>query len=165
LQYNQNYLSRNNMEVVSGGKVINDSGINWHKYSKNIPFKIRQKPGDENSLGKIKFIFPNSFNIYLHDTPSKELFSQSKRNFSHGCIRVENPKKLALYLLRSNNIWNQKRLDKALKTNREIEIKIEPRIPVYIVYFTAWVDVNGNLNFRNDIYDLDNELAKEIFAE
>jgi L,D-transpeptidase YcbB len=165
LQYNQNYLSRNNMEVVSGGKVINDSGINWHKYSKNIPFKIRQKPGDENSLGKIKFIFPNSFNIYLHDTPSKELFSQSKRNFSHGCIRVENPKKLALYLLRNNKIWNQKRLDKALKTNREIEIKIEPRIPVYIVYFTAWVDVNGNLNFRNDIYNLDNELAKEIFAE
>ncbi len=165
LQYNQNYLSRNNMEVVSGGKVINDSGINWHKYSKNIPFKIRQKPGDENSLGKIKFIFPNSFNIYLHDTPSKELFSQSKRNFSHGCIRVENPKKLALYLLRNNNIWNQKRLDKTLKTNREIEIKIEPRIPVYIVYFTAWVDVNGNLNFRNDIYNLDNELAKEIFAE
>ena len=165
LKRNRNYLSRNNMEVVSGGKVINPSTINWHKYSKNVPFEIRQKPGNDNSLGKMKFLFPNSFSIYLHDTPSKELFDRNKRDFSHGCIRVENPKKLAMYLLRNDNTWNQEKVYKVLENNTETAIIINPTIPVYITYFTAWVDVNGNLNFRNDIYNLDDELAKEIFEE
>jgi L,D-transpeptidase YcbB len=166
LKRNPNYLSRNNMEVVSSdGKAIVASTINWKKYSKNIPFIIRQKPGNNNSLGKMKFLFPNSFNIYLHDTPSKELFDRNKRDFSHGCIRVENPKKLAMYLLRNNSTWNQEKVDKILETKNETGIAIKPNIPVYITYFTAWVDINGNLNFRNDIYNLDEELAKEIFEE
>ena len=165
LKRNTNYLSRNNMEVVSGGKVINPRTINWNKYSKNIPFEIRQKPGNNNSLGKMKFLFPNSYSIYLHDTPSKELFDRNKRDFSHGCIRVENPKKLAMYLLRNDKNWNQVNVDKVLQTNTETGIEIKPTIPVYITYFTAWVDVKGNLNFRNDIYNLDEELAKEIFVE
>ncbi len=164
LKRNRNYLSRNNMEVVLGGKVVDTRTINWNKYSK-IPFEIRQKPGNDNSLGKMKFLFPNSFSIYLHDTPSKELFDRNKRDFSHGCIRVKNPKKLALYLLRNDNIWNEENVDKVLKTNISTEIAIKPTIPVYITYFTAWVDINGNLNFRNDIYNLDDELAKEIFEE
>ncbi|MEO8234145.1 MAG: L,D-transpeptidase family protein [Flavobacterium sp.] len=166
LKRNSNYLSRNNMEVVSySGKEISASTINWNKYSKNVPFIIRQKPGDDNSLGKMKFLFPNSFSIYLHDTPSKELFNQNKRDFSHGCIRVENPKKLALYLLKNNKSWNQDKVNKVLKTNTETGIAIKPNMPVYIAYFTAWVDSEGNLNFRNDIYNLDDELAKEIFEE
>lgn len=165
LKRDPNYLSANNMEVVSGGNVINSSSINWDKYSKNIPFEIRQKPGNNNSLGKMKFLFPNSFNIYLHDTPSKELFDRNKRDFSHGCIRVENPMKLAMHLLKKDKIWNQEKVDKVLKTNTETGIAIKPNMPVYIVYFTAWVDVDGNLNFRNDIYNLDEELAKEIFVE
>lgn len=164
LKRNRNYLSNNNMEVVSGGKVINPKTINWNKYSK-IPFEIRQKPGIENSLGKMKFLFPNSFDIYLHDTPSKELFNRNKRDFSHGCIRVENPKKLAIYLLRNNKTWSLENVDKILETSKETEIEIKPTIPVYITYFTAWVDVKGNLNFRNDIYNLDDDLAKEIFEE
>ena len=103
LKQNANYLSKNNMEVVDNdGHSINTSTINWNIYKKNVPFIIRQKPGNENALGVIKFLFPNSFNIYLHDTPSKELFSKNKRDFSHGCIRVENPKKLAYYLLRND---------------------------------------------------------------
>jgi L,D-transpeptidase YcbB len=166
LKRNRNYLSKNNMEVVSNdGKVINAATINWNNYSKNIPFIIRQKPGNDNSLGKMKFLFPNSFNIYLHDTPSKELFDRNKRDFSHGCIRVENPKKLAMYLLRNDKTWSQEKVDDVLKTTTETGISIKPNIPVYITYFTAWVDVNGNLNFRDDIYNLDEELAKEIFAE
>ncbi|MFM9989198.1 murein L,D-transpeptidase [Flavobacterium sp.] len=166
LKRNANYLSRNNMEVVSNtGKVINASTINWHKYSKNVPFIIRQKPGDNNSLGKMKFLFPNSFSIYLHDTPSKELFNQNKRDFSHGCIRVENPKKLAFYLLKNDKNWSQEKVDEVLKTKKETGIPVKPNMPVYIAYFTAWVDSNGNLNFRKDIYNLDDELAKEIFAE
>jgi L,D-transpeptidase YcbB len=166
LKRNPNYLSRNNMEVVSNdGKVINAATINWNNYSKNVPFIIRQKPGNDNSLGKMKFLFPNSFSIYLHDTPSKELFDRNKRDFSHGCIRVENPKKLAMYLLRNDKTWSQEKVGKVLKTKTETGISVKPNIPVYITYFTAWVDVNGNLNFRDDIYNLDEELAKEIFEE
>ena len=166
LKNNPNYLSRNNMQVVSStGKVIDASTINWNKYSKNVPFIIRQKPGNNNSLGAMKFLFPNSFSIYLHDTPSKELFNQNKRDFSHGCIRVENPKRLALYLLKNDKGWNQDKVDKILKTKKETGIAIKPNMPVYIAYFTAWVDSKGNLNFRDDIYDLDDELAKEIFVE
>jgi L,D-transpeptidase YcbB len=166
LKRNANYLDKNNMEVVSDeGKPINAATIHWNKYSKNVPFIIRQKPGNDNSLGKMKFLFPNSFDIYLHDTPSKELFDRNKRDFSHGCIRVENPKKLLLYLLQNNASWNQEKIDNVLKTSKETGIAIKPNMPVYITYFTAWVDVNGNLNFRNDIYNLDDELAKEIFAE
>ena len=162
---NANYLSSNNMEVVSGAKVINPSSINWQKYSKSFPFDMRQKPGNDNSLGKMKFLFPNSFSIYLHDTPAKELFNRNKRDFSHGCIRVENPKKLALYLLRNNANWNQNKIDNILTTIEETNIEVKPTIPVYITYFTAWVDSKGNLNFRNDIYDLDDDLAKEIFED
>ena len=166
LKRNSNYLSRNNMEVVSpDGKAMNAAKIDWQKYSKNVPFIIRQKPGNDNALGKMKFLFPNNFSIYLHDTPSKELFNQNKRDFSHGCIRVENPKKLAMYLLQNNKSWNQEKVEKVLKTNTETGITIKPNMPVYIAYFTAWVDSKGNLNFRNDVYNLDDALAKEIFAE
>ncbi len=165
LKRNRNYLVQNNMEALADGKVLNSSNINWNKFGSNIPYKIRQKPNAENSLGKMKFLFPNSYSIYLHDTPAKELFDRSKRDFSHGCIRVENPKKLAMHLLQNNKSWNEQNIDKILKTNTETEIEISPKIPVYIAYFTAWVDSKGNLNFRNDIYDLDEQLAKEIFKD
>ena len=166
LKRNSNYLSKNNMEVVSyDGKSINASNINWNKYTKNVPFIIRQKPGNENALGKMKFLFPNSFSIYLHDTPSKGLFDRNKRDFSHGCIRVENPKKLMLYLLENNQTYTEEKINKILKTNIETGISVKPNMPVYIAYFTAWVDYKGNLNFRNDIYNLDEELAKEIFVD
>ena len=163
LQQNKNYLESNNMEVLSGDKVIDATKIDWSKYTKNIPFLIRQKPGLENALGKMKFLFPNNFNIYLHDTPAKELFNQGRRDFSHGCIRVENPKKLALYLLDKNRGWNADKVDQVLKTTQETGIAIKPKLPVYIVYFTAWVDSNNQLNFRNDIYNLDEQLGKVLF--
>lgn len=164
LKQNASYLSKNNMEVLAGNQVVNPSKINWNSYKETIPFEIRQKPGKNNSLGKIKFLFPNSFNIYLHDTPEKRLFNQTERDFSHGCIRVETPKKLALYLLRNDKKWNPSKVEKTLATNQNIEISISPSIPVYITYFTAWVDNKGRLNFRNDIYNLDEQLEKEVFA-
>ncbi len=165
LKRNPAYLTKNNMEVLSGEHIVNASRINWKKYEKNIPFTIRQKPGRDNALGKMKFLFPNNFSIYLHDTPTKSLFNRTKRDFSHGCIRVENPMKLALYFLKNNKEWNQVKIDSILTTGKEFDISIKPTIPVYIAYFTAWVDNKGNLNFRNDIYDLDAALAKEIFAK
>lgn len=165
LKQDASYLKKNNMELVSGGEVVNASKIKWSNYATTIPFEVRQKPGSDNSLGKMKFLFPNGFNIYLHDTPSKELFDRNKRDFSHGCIRVENPKKLALYLLRNDKDWKEEKIDEVLKTTTETKIALKPKVPVYITYFTAWVDHNGNLNFRNDIYNLDDKLAKEVFEK
>jgi murein L,D-transpeptidase YcbB/YkuD len=165
IKENPNYLADNNMEVLSGNKVINPSTIDWDKYQGNVPFIIRQKPGLDNALGKMKFLFPNNFNIYLHDTPSKGLFKESKRAFSHGCIRVEDPKKLLLYFLRKDKAWNEEKVDSVLKTDKEVGIQVKPTVPVYIVYFTSWVDNKGQLNFRNDIYNLDQQLSNEIFGE
>ncbi len=165
IKENPNYLKDNNMEVLSGDKVINSSNINWNKYKGDVPFTIRQKPGLDNALGKMKFLFPNNFNIYLHDTPSKGLFNESKRAFSHGCIRVENPKKLLMYFLRNDTSWNPEKVESVFKTGKETGIPIKPTVPVYIVYFTSWVDNTGQLNFRNDIYNLDEQLSNEIFGE
>jgi L,D-transpeptidase YcbB len=139
------YLARNNMERYNGG--------------------VRQKPGKNNSLGKIKFLFPNNYNIYLHDTPSKSLFGETKRGFSHGCVRVQEPQKLAAYLLRKDANWNIEKMNTVLQTDIETPITLSPTIPVYIVYFTTWVDSAGDLNFRNDLYNLDEKLSKEIFGK
>ena len=165
LKRNSRYLSRNNMEVLSGNTVVNAANIDWNKYSGNVPYNFRQKPGKNNSLGKIKFLFPNHFSIYLHDTPAKSLFNESNRAFSHGCIRVSEPHKLALYLLRKEVNWNEEKVDNILKTDNETIIKVKPTVPVYIAYFTAWVDNTGALNFRKDIYHLDEKLSEEIFGQ
>ncbi|HEY1056516.1 MAG TPA: L,D-transpeptidase family protein [Emticicia sp.] len=151
--------------VLSGNKVINPSSVDWGAYTKNVPYIIRQKPGNKNSLGKMKFLFPNSYNIYLHDTPSKGHFGDSKRAFSHGCIRLSDPKRLAFYLLRNNTEWTKDKINEVLETEKETGIKVSPAIPVYIVYFTSWVDNTGQINFRNDLYGLDAKLSAEIFGE
>ncbi len=164
LKNNPNYLEANNMEAYAGNELIDANNINWNQYENAVPFEFRQKPGMDNSLGKIKFLFPNNYNIYLHDTPAKGLFGDTKRAFSHGCIRVENPKKLALHLLKNQPNWTEQKVDEVLETNTETGIKVNPFIPVYIAYFTAWVDVNGQLNFRNDLYNLDSKLSKEVFG-
>ncbi|MEZ4903685.1 MAG: L,D-transpeptidase family protein [Spirosomataceae bacterium] len=165
LKRNPGYLARNNMEVVSGGKVLNPYSINWNAYKKNAPFTIRQKPGKSNSLGKVKFLFPNSYSIYLHDTPSKSLFGESRRAFSHGCIRVAEPEKLALHVLKNNPAWSAEKLETIWKSGKEKWINVSPPLPVYIAYFTTWVDNTGQLNFRKDLYGLDKTLGKEIFGE
>lgn len=167
LKKNSNYLAHNNIEVFSGKNEVNPNSINWNKYraDANVPFDFRQKPGKNNSLGKMKFMFPNNYHIYLHDTPAKGLFGDTKRAFSHGCIRVENPKKLALYLLKNQPIWNEQKVDNILTTDKQTGINVKPTIPVYIAYFTAWVDGNGQLNFRNDLYNLDSKLSKEVFGD
>lgn len=146
---NANYLSRNNMEVIKTGNT----------------YLYRQKPGDKNALGKIKFLFPNQYSIYLHDAPAKSLFNTSIRAFSHGCIRVADAKKLALYILNKQADWSEIKLNGILATNVETPISIEPTIPVFIAYFTTWVDSSGAIHFRKDIYGLDHRLDLEIFGE
>jgi murein L,D-transpeptidase YcbB/YkuD len=165
LKKSSSYLSKNNMEVFENGLQINPNTVNWSKYPRSGPYNFRQKPGKNNSLGKIKFLFPNPYNIYLHDTPSKSDFKKSQRAFSHGCIRVQNPKTLAEYILRNNSKWNIENINNVLETNREQAIKIEPKVPVFVVYLSAWVDHTGQLNFRDDIYGFDKKLSKEIFEK
>ena len=143
IRRNSNYLSKMNMEKTGNS--------------------FRQKPGGKNSLGKVKFIFPNSYNIYFHDTPSKSLFNQDKRAFSHGCIRLAEPQKLAAYLLRFQPEWTTKAITDAMNTSKENRVTLKKEVPVFISYFTTWVDEEGLLNFRDDVYGHDKNLAKGLF--
>jgi murein L,D-transpeptidase YcbB/YkuD len=161
------YLNRLNMEIVgASGKVISPGAINLSKYSgNNFPYIVRQKPGGANSLGKVKFLFPNEYNIYLHDTPSKGLFNETKRSFSHGCIRVSEPKHLAQWLLRKDSSWTDTKIDAAMNAAKEKYVTLKQTVPVYIGYFTAWVNSKGQLNFRDDVYGHDAKLAKLLFGK
>ena len=112
----------------------------------------------------VKFLFPNSFNIYLHDTPAKTLFGESSRAFSHGCIRVMKPAKLAAFLLKNNVEWNSAKISQAMNAGRQQYVTIKNAVPVFIAYFTAFVDRKGTLNFNKDIYKLDDHLADMLIS-
>ena len=116
---------------------------------------IRQLPGAGNSLGKVKFLFPNSHNIYFHDTPAKSLFSIRKRTFSHGCIRLAEPQKLAEYLLRNDAAWTPEKIRQAMDSGKEQFVQLQNPVAVSITYFTAFVDAGGQFHFREDVYGHD----------
>lgn len=145
IEKNENYLAEHNME--------------WEGEN------IRQKPGKDNSLGLVKFLFPNNNNIYLHDSPAKELFNVEKRAFSHGCIRVEKPKELANLILEDDSNWTPEKIDEAMNKGEESWYTLKTKIPVYIAYFTAWVDDEGNINFYKDIYERDGRLAAMLVED
>jgi len=142
------YLEKENMEVTG-----NEDGL---------PV-IRQRPGGKNALGRVKFLFPNSFNIYLHDTPAKSLFEKDKRAYSHGCIRLKEPEKLANYVLRNQPEWTPEKIEDAMNSGEQKFVRVKDPIPVVITYYTAWVDEKGQLNFREDIYGHDGNLATKMF--
>ncbi|MEO6949619.1 MAG: L,D-transpeptidase family protein [Ginsengibacter sp.] len=149
MRRSRSYLRRNNMEQTG--------------FSNGLPV-IRQKPGATNSLGRVKFIFPNSYNIYFHDTPAKSLFDLQDRAFSHGCIRLGEPEKLAEYLLRDNPEWPDSKInDIMMNGGKNTWVKLKDKIPVYLVYFTAWVGKDGSLNFRDDIYGHDGKMRAMMF--
>ena len=164
MRRNTNYLAKHRMEVVRGGEVVPTSSVDWKTWEGGGPFRVRQRPGADNSLGLVKFLFPNEFSIYLHDTPAKSRFIPEKRAFSHGCIRLSEPKKLADHLLRNDTTWTPEAIDKAMHADKEKVINLRPPMPVTIGYFTAWVDSKGRLNFRDDVYGHDARLAGELFA-
>jgi murein L,D-transpeptidase YcbB/YkuD len=142
------YLRKNNMEIVGG--------------TASLPV-IRQRPGASNALGRVKFLFPNSYSIYMHDTPSQGAFALEKRAFSHGCIRLSQPRELAEYLLRDDPDWTAESIRQAMYGGRETTVLLKQKRPVRIGYFTAWVDGEGQLNFRDDVYGHDERLARELF--
>ncbi|MCA1789893.1 MAG: L,D-transpeptidase family protein, partial [Thioalkalivibrio sp.] len=111
----------------------------------------------------VKFLFPNSYHIYMHDTPARQLFARDQRAFSHGCIRLAEPRLLAEYLLRNDSTWTAERMTEAMLSGKETYVRLRERPPVMIVYFTSWVDRNGLLNFREDVYGHDRKLAAELF--
>jgi murein L,D-transpeptidase YcbB/YkuD len=143
------YLEDQQMEVIG-------------KNADGVP-DIRQKPGPKNSLGKVKFLFPNSFNIYFHDTPAKELFNRDKRAFSHGCIRLQEPEKMAIYLLRSQPEWSPEKINRAMERDEPQSVRLKNPVPVFITYYTTWVNEHGVLQFREDIYNHDEQLLNKMF--
>ena len=145
---NPSYLDGQNMEQVG-----EEDGLP----------KIRQRPGGQNSLGRVKFLFPNSFNIYFHDTPAKSLFEKDKRAYSHGCIRLAEPEKMANYLLKDNAEWTPEKISAAMNSGNEKFVRLKKAVPVIITYYTAWVDNNGQLNFRDDVYDHDKTIRRKMF--
>lgn len=144
---NPNYLASHNMEYYNNGK------------------SVRQRPGGENSLGLVKFMFPNTNNIYLHDTPAKSLFNKDDRAFSHGCVRVQKARELAIAITKDQAGWNESKVDKAMKAGKESTFSLKHKIPVYLTYFTAWADENGNVAFFDDVYKRDNSLAHLLYNE
>jgi len=124
---------------------------------------VRQKPGPANSLGLVKLMFPNEFNVYLHDTPATTLFARSRRDFSHGCIRVEKPDELAAWVLRGDPAWPLERIREAMKSGPDdVTVKLARPIPVLIVYATALADENGEVHFYEDIYGHDASLEQAL---
>lgn len=160
------YLDRTNMELVDAkGNQVSPSSVDWGSVTRdNWKYILRKKPGPKNDLGDVKFVFPNTNDIYLHDTPHDELFSQAKRNFSHGCVRVEKPLQLAEYLLRPVG-WDMNKIKSTIAQGQERHVKLKQVLPVYLVYFTAWADERGNVHFRDDIYGHDRTLAQQYFNE
>jgi len=159
------FVERQHFEIVRGSGEdvtrINPREIRWSRVSANtFPGQLRQKPGPWNPLGRVKFIFPNDFDVYLHDTPDKQLFGRDARTFSSGCIRIQRPLDLAQYLLEGQG-WDCDRILAAMGRRTPLRVDLARSLPVHVLYWTAWVDAEGSLQFRDDIYlrDLDLDLA------
>lgn len=151
------YLRRNNMEVVgTSGDVVDAAAVDWSDEGATRGLRFRQAPGPENALGLVKFIFPNHFNVYLHDTPGDRLFFKDVRALSHGCIRVEQPVALAQYVLADQPQWTDERIRTAMNANSERTVKLKKTLPVHIGYWTAWVEPDGQtVTYTGDPYDID----------
>ncbi|MEL7184274.1 MAG: L,D-transpeptidase family protein, partial [Pseudomonadota bacterium] len=151
------------LEVYSRSGRVNPNSINFSKYTaRTFPYSLRQPPGPRNALGKVKFMFPNQWNIYLHDTPSKHLFSEDVRTFSHGCVRVGRPFELAYHLLGPQEADSRGFFHDVLSTGRERRVDLDQPIGVHLVYWSAWVTPLGRANYRGDPYDRDEKLLRAL---
>ena len=154
------FLDRNNMEVVdTSGNRVDPASVDLGNPS---GYRFRQRPGAANSLGLVKFMFPNQFNVYLHDTPADSLFERAARSFSHGCVRVAEPVALAEYVLRDQPDWDRARIEEAMHAGEEKHVKLKSSIPVYLGYWTARVRSDSTLQFRHDVYGIDERLSIKL---
>ncbi|MDJ0883053.1 MAG: L,D-transpeptidase family protein [Desulfobacterales bacterium] len=166
IQANPDFLVRQDFRVFEGwapgARELNPASIDWSAVSaRNFPYRLRQEPAGRNALGRVKFIFPNEMSVYLHDTPAKRLFKKSSRSFSSGCVRVEEPLSLVSLLLDRED-WDPERLAQAVASNQRQVIVLDEPVPVYLVYWTAWVAPDGTNHFREDIYGHDRMLANTL---
>ncbi|WP_251358654.1 murein L,D-transpeptidase [Kangiella sp. TOML190] len=163
LKKDPSYLQQKNFGVYRNySERVNTSNIDWSQYSRgNFPFQFVQAPGKNNALGQVKFIFPNSHSIYLHDTPSKQLFSRTSRAFSHGCIRVFEPFDLAEWLLAPQGVTRQE-IENKLNQKTTKTVYLKQKLPVHLTYWTAFIDEERQLNFRPDIYKRDPQVSKAL---
>ena len=160
------YLAKRNFKVYFNGSEISSDSIEWNNYDADkLPFRFQQDASEGNALGKVKFIFPNNYNIYLHDTPSKRAFGYTYRAVSHGCIRLDKPIDLAQYLAQEIENINDKDINEVLSGDNAGETKtfvMTKEIPLYINYFTTWIDQEGNLQFREDVYEKDEKIRNIV---
>jgi murein L,D-transpeptidase YcbB/YkuD len=158
------YLADNNIRIfedwTANARELAPESIDWSQITKkNFTYRFRQDPSNSNALGRVKFMFPNKFSIYLHDTPSRNLFNMTKRTFSSGCIRIQKPIQFADYLLRDHPKWDLEKLIAAVNSKKNKTILLSHPINIHILYWTAWVDNDGIINFREDIYGRDSRLS------
>jgi murein L,D-transpeptidase YcbB/YkuD len=159
------YLADHGFEVTtSDGTVVTDGTVSDDVLSelRSGSLSIRQKPGPKNALGLVKFIFPNRYNVYLHSTPAPELFLKARRDFSHGCIRVQNPAALAAWVLRDKPEWTLDKINAAMNGDQTIQVDLDKPIPVLILYTTAVVEPDGEVRFFKDIYNYDSVMAQAL---
>ena len=166
---NPKYFSERGIRVFSNWgsnvKELNPAKINWSKVSsKDFPYSLRQDPGPHNSLGHLKFVFPNKFGIYLHDTPTRKLFYREVRTFSSGCIRIEYPVQLAAYILSGtgDGDWTAERIWREIQSGATKTVVLPKPIPIYLVYWTVWVESDGTIYFHEDVYNRNRNLDSEI---
>jgi murein L,D-transpeptidase YcbB/YkuD len=157
------YLDRQKIRVFESWEEpapeIQPETVDWSEITEsNLVFKLRQDAGPRNALGRVKFMFPNKFAVYLHDTPSRTMFQRSQRDFSSGCIRIEEPIDLALYVLRGDPDWTSEEVLSAIESRKNRIVWLPEPIPVHVLYWTAWVEGEGTVHFRNDVYDRDGPL-------
>ena len=153
------FLTRNNIEILrlskSGATPVDPSTVDWDNPEELKALAFRQKPGASNALGHVKFLFPNPYDVYLHDTPADALFARAGRAFSHGCVRVEAPEALARWVLKDSPEWTDDKIVEAMHAGEEQHVKLKHTIPVHIVYFTAWADDAGSVRLVPDVYGYD----------
>jgi len=149
-------LTRKRLDVIDGeGRKVNPSSVNWSRISaRNCPYTFRQAAGPDNALGRVKFMFPNSYSVYLHDTPSKDLFEEPKRAFSSGCIRIERPLELAERVL-ADPKWTTAAIDRVVASGKTTTVSLRQPLPVLLLYWTAYPLANGQVAFAPDIYHRD----------
>ena len=165
-QFQRNPMAQGQLQLLDrSGQVVDRTTVDFASYTPdNFPFALRQPPEDGNALGKVKFMFPNPYNIYLHDTPTKALFAKEVRAFSHGCIRVAAPFDLAYLLLKRQSDDPQGLFKSYLVGGREAELRLASPVPVHLVYFTAWPTVQGRIGYRRDIYGRDAAIFASLSA-
>lgn len=166
IKKNPGILKVKGYELLRDGKSVAPETINWSSLSRNnFPYTLRQKPGPKNALGRVKFMFPNQFAVYLHDTPGRQVFGHASRAFSSGCIRLARPIDLAELVLRETPGWKRERIDAVLETGKRTVVNLAKRLPVHLTYSTAWSGEGGTINFRPDIYGRDKSLHEALFSQ